>query len=1275
MLENLTSPEGLTAITIFGWHLKVINDKFHLTDIAEDLLESAVKKLGSKLGESVYKSIIKEKSEPEKIVQTAIKKAAKKLKKDYPDLFRFSFFPNPKPFFRDRDFVDLILASQVYLIEQDEDVKDHLQELIEKHLEQNPDLIYTPESIEQFIKYFLQELDVENLEKIQLEQDFKLNISRLYVEMQNFSKQLLEKLEQFTEKHFEYWEKLLNILAGAKLSVTIANITGNNNIVLQKNDIERALINSVDLEQDIDYLEFEVKSNLEEIRDFFELIKEVWELEPIDFFSSKERAEKTEKFKYFYREAVDTELKNKIHEQFEYIKKRHTNLIRAILITGRPLAGKTRAVYEYLKRNESDDTIVIKTSNLSPQIFDSAMYKKLFNTFRNRRVFIFVDDADRYDEELRDFIDLMKSKAVIIVAVRTGKESFKKLWDTFNKGEKTFENYFEVTEIPRIRDKHEIEKINKELGLNINPKKFDGNIGTVILNLDEIKKRYERLKDNKLYDAYDILGIFKLYSFTHAKTNTVDYKKFVQVVQAIKDLYNQKIDESQILKAIEDVYDDRENQNFVIGLYENHYIKKFTNFEIAYIRRQKNPLLQTEIAYIEKVYKFLTEKEELKPEDENVIDFILELEALLKGKAVKLDVLKELFSPEDLAVSISLYLQEIRNIKEDQNKTVQDLDNMVKDIIKKLSKISFFQTAINIRHITQLITLTEQPEIINKILSFANSEDLKIKPFQDPVFISAYIANPAIDYNEAKKKFKENIAVYNKLSEPDKQRQLLYAYNSLIDKSPDYQTALKWLEELRKDGFKPNIVTYSSLIYRSPDYDEALKWLEELRKDGFKPDIVTYNSLIDKSPDYQTALKWLEELRKDGFKPDIVTYNSLIYRSPDYDEALKWLEELRKEGFKPNIVTYSSLIYRSPDYDEALKWLEELRKDGFKPNIVTYSSLIYRSPDYDEALKWLEELRKEGFKPDIVTYTSFLNKADTFERAKSVLQQIHSANLKPDNQTLAAVFIAATNEVKKRYKSLPKAEVLINKLKYVRYFTNLFGAERLNPKNFEKFFSKFPENYVLFAQALINLRSAKFKHLISRLLNKYTRKVKIKSPEYYNTYANFLKDFEKNFDKALDNYRQAIRLAKYDEVYKLFLAKYYTNYGLTLLQQFLASSQTTRRETALSTALSQLQNQNLLSQAKANFISAIINLKRIRRLRANIYPYAYYLLASILEQLQKPLQELDLQSAEFDTALSNAYSELKQALIQSNIDLSRIFTKSKLKQKLAGIIEEFKNLR
>ena len=214
---------------------------------------------------------------------------------------------------------------------------------------------------------------------------------------------------------------------------------------------------------------------------------------------------------------------------------------------------------------------------------------------------------------------------------------------------------------------------------------------------------------------------------------------------------------------------------------------------------------------------------------------------------------------------------------------------------------------------------------------------------------------------------------------------------------------LSYLETIRYEGVKPNVVTYSSLISKAPYYDIAVAWLETMRARDVKPNAVTYNTLIFKAPDFETAHALLDEMRSEAIEPNVITYSTLISKTEEYESATTLFARMEQEDVQPNTITFNALMLKSPDYDVACSWLEMMKTEHSKPDVITFNTLIYKAPDYETAEAKFREMGKAGIQPNIVTYNRLFSKDLSIKSAEEILAWYLEQPYHPDEPLQAAI--------------------------------------------------------------------------------------------------------------------------------------------------------------------------------------------------------------------------------------------------------------------------------
>ncbi len=129
---------------------------------------------------------------------------------------------------------------------------------------------------------------------------------------------------------------------------------------------------------------------------------------------------------------------------------------------------------------------------------------------------------------------------------------------------------------------------------------------------------------------------------------------------------------------------------------------------------------------------------------------------------------------------------------------------------------------------------------------------------------------------------------------------------------------------MRRDGVQPNTVTYNTLMNLSPDFETAKAWLDQMRRDGVQPNTVTYNTLINLSPDFETAKVWLDQMRRDGVQSDEWTAISLTRWIRTFQDAdlmtaqLTALGGILRQGYYSAVVV--QLLPSIANAQDLLRW-------------------------------------------------------------------------------------------------------------------------------------------------------------------------------------------------------------------------------------------------------------------------------------------------------------------------------------------------------------------
>jgi len=194
---------------------------------------------------------------------------------------------------------------------------------------------------------------------------------------------------------------------------------------------------------------------------------------------------------------------------------------------------------------------------------------------------------------------------------------------------------------------------------------------------------------------------------------------------------------------------------------------------------------------------------------------------------------------------------------------------------------------------------------------------------------------------------------------------------------------------------------------------KAFEILEEMKLQGFSPNLFTYVALLKickKGNDISTALTLCKEMEKSlrttqGFRK-ILVY--LFWNDPK--NALSIAQEFQNEpSYQPNISDFNFLIYISAhpqfSFTTILDIFDEMRKLGITPNLRTYEYTLLAcllKRESDTAILILTNMLKQGLWSQIAFCRTIEVCAQTHnsEKAVAILSDMEKHNLEPHPSTL-----------------------------------------------------------------------------------------------------------------------------------------------------------------------------------------------------------------------------------------------------------------------------------
>lgn len=215
------------------------------------------------------------------------------------------------------------------------------------------------------------------------------------------------------------------------------------------------------------------------------------------------------------------------------------------------------------------------------------------------------------------------------------------------------------------------------------------------------------------------------------------------------------------------------------------------------------------------------------------------------------------------------------------------------------------------------------------------------------------------------------------------------AMNVLMDalvKGDSVEHAHKVLLEF-KDSIPPNSHSFNVLIHgwcKVRKFDHANEVMEDMKKQGFHPDVVSYTSFIEaycRDKDFRKVDEVFEKMKENGISPNVVTYTVLMHalgKAGQLSEALKVYEKMKSNGCVPDAPFYSSLIFilgQAGRLKDAREVFDDMPKQGVIQDVMIYNTMITiacKHSQEENALRLLKEMEEKSCKPELETYHPLL---------------------------------------------------------------------------------------------------------------------------------------------------------------------------------------------------------------------------------------------------------------------------------------------------------------
>ncbi|MFA5432451.1 MAG: hypothetical protein WC319_06205 [Candidatus Paceibacterota bacterium] len=531
-----------------------------------------------------------------------------------------------------------------------------------------------------------------------------------------------------------------------------------------------------------------------------------------------------------------TEVENTVIEAIR--NKKH------IILTGRPLRGKTRTMVECLKQLKRTSVLLPYPADYNNEI----VFPKKHLLNGKNRIVVF-DDLQKFFEPGKDprkLIDkIIDNDWLIVSTCRTFEE-----WKTVQRIWGISLNILDPIEIP------EVNKIIAQEAAILNgielPLHFDGkNIGTVFVDLDEMRLQY----NSKItpFQKQILLAIKKLFAI--GKYNT----KGEITLSTIKILSNIKQSDSQWLKDMATIIE----KGFVSGnpyniIPEQVYFDLIVEPQLSFseiIRDINNTFPNEEINYHKLIFAASNQKAyniiqalkqaNINPDVYQYNMLIAKQESFEQGKALISEM-----KNEDLKPDVITYNTLMRVCKDfEQGKAL--ISEMKKEDLKP-----------NVITYSTLMRVCKDFEQGKALISEMKNEDLK----------------------------------------PD-----VITYSTLMRVCKDFEQGKALISEMKNEDLKPDVITYNTLMRVCKDFEQGKALISEMKNEDLKPDVITYSTLMTVCKDFEQGKALISEMKNEDLKPDVITYSKLLEKVETEDDFTSWITEFCSTDLTPNVYILNGL--------------------------------------------------------------------------------------------------------------------------------------------------------------------------------------------------------------------------------------------------------------------------------------------------------------------------------------------------------------------------------
>lgn len=651
---------------------------------------------------------------------------------------------------------------------------------------------------------------------------------------------------------------------------------------------------------------------------------------------------------YFSRSRVDGE-----------IVKQVSNL-NNVIITGKPLAGKSRAMLHLVNEKFPDAYIFFPQENFSLErinelTFDFSQWRSTPRIFLFNDIDRFVDDPD--DQHQSPFIRLLykifeEEKNIIVASCRTIKSAY------VNHALGELSGHFNTISIPPLTDQQrkDVESVtekNKNLQIDDTVGSYFFPTSEMKIIYDDIFYRLDEKNEENLRIQFEILRSYKC----------------VELWQ--KDIAgNQPLVKGYVEKRLVNRYGENLEQPLAPFIWDR---------ELRVVEKLGFVEIKEGDLYIDPVYTenfIATEYDDETSLASEIVEYYPDTETYTRliNRVNSSQLSQHLFKQMlELAIDPDVITYNVLMVRSQDLAKAEEFYVQMRE--RDIAPNGFTLNVI----LTKAPTLDISWEIVDRMKEF----DVQ------PDYITVNILlNKASDLTGAQSIIERLGVEYADFD--------IITFNLLMRKTDTYAHANEIFANILQSGLEPSEVTFATLMGKAQTFAQGLEIFSHMKEAKLQPNEAFINSIIrKKGGTFEETWEICEYGLDKNYLLDQWSFRRIVDRAEDFSQAMRIYNKLVELGLTPSPTVFTRLVKHALDYQEALKIYKLMTDVGTKPTKFFYNTLMRKAPSFAEAWRIYELMENDEIGPDPNTFSNLVKLSDTLEHAKEIFELFIEKGIEP----------------------------------------------------------------------------------------------------------------------------------------------------------------------------------------------------------------------------------------------------------------------------------------